>query len=251
MGNVFLFNGSALKVNAGSLRLVLNQPSNLTGTLTGTFQFTGAARTSADRYDRNSSSPAARSRDSDQTISGQIVGTFLQTLDPKDSPRPSPSGAGTTLPSASTPASVESGAPNPASPLAARSRANNDTTGFCPSGCNARIGDFKLVARYQYPHPTWGTLKCEEKAFQLPSNWPGGPYLHSVVCKGPNANGVPITLVNFRLAATERVKDQDIVIVFDNATGQGSFRGTNRQYWRVKIYGTDDVESMTIEMARK
>ncbi len=121
---------------------------------------------------------------------------------------------------------------------------------LCPQGCSAKIRDFKLVQRYHYVHPTYGTLECEEKVFQLPPTWPGGPYLHSVVCKGPNARGVPITLVNFRLAKTDRMKDIDVVIVFDDANGTGRLMGPDRHAWEVKIYGTGDIETMEISMTR-
>ncbi len=118
----------------------------------------------------------------------------------------------------------------------------------CADGCKADIGSFKMVKRYQYPHPTFGTLKCDEKVFELTAGWPGGPYLHSVVCDGPNARGVPVTLINFRLAKSDRVKDEDVTIFFDNATGVGKFLGADRHPWRVKIYGTGSVESMSIEI---
>lgn len=122
------------------------------------------------------------------------------------------------------------------------------SAGPCAGGCNAVIGSLKFVRRYEYPHPTYSSLNCEEKVFKLPPDWPGGPYLHAVVCKGPNANRVPITIINFRLAASDRVKDEDVTILYDNVTGQGFFRSVDLQNWRVKIYGPSAIESMSIEM---
>jgi hypothetical protein len=57
-----------------------------------------------------------------------------------------------------------------------------------------------------------------------------------------------VVLINFRLANTDRVKDQDAVIVFNDGNGLGHFQaGRNGRLWRVKIYGTGDlVESMSI-----
>ena len=106
-----------------------------------------------------------------------------------------------------------------------------------------------MTARYSYPHPTYASLTCEEKVFHLPANWPGGPYLHSIVCVGPNANGIPVKLINFRLAATDRIKDQDSVIVFSDGYGRGSFLSAGK-LWRVKIYGIGSLESMTIQVSR-
>jgi hypothetical protein len=63
-----------------------------------------------------------------------------------------------------------------------------------------------------------------------------------------------VTLINFRLAATDRAHDEDVTILFDGAAGLGmipSTRGTRFRQgpWRVKIFGGGEVvELMSIEV---
>ena len=247
--------GSFVLISVGSLSLAVDQKSNSSaasfanGNVSGTLSLTGTPYAGRNRNETSRQSSTAATSNTNVAISGQLVGIYTETLVPKEAQGTSLAAVPPAASPGSTPAPVASGRPDPDARLKANRPAYDDAPDFCPSGCDGRIGDFKRVARYQYPHPTWGTLKCEEKVFQFPPTWPGGPYLHSVVCKGPNANGVPITLVNFRMAATDQVKDQDVEILFVDATGQGKFMGADGKAWRVKIYGTSDVESMTIQMA--
>ncbi len=255
--NMVVLGSSYLSVTGASLLLALDPTSTSpnvsggSGSVSGTLSLTTTPYAGWGPNGKSPHSSTAGKGDTNVATSGQLIGSYTATLVPKGSPATSPATVAPEVSPGTTAATMASGLPNPYD----RSRANRPTDGgtneLCPSGCNAKIGDFKVVARYQYPHPTWGTLGCEEKVFRLPQTWPGGPYLHSVVCKGPNAHGIPITLVNFRLAATDRMKDQDVVILFVDANGEGAFMGPDRRAWRVKIYGTADVESMTIDMARK
>ena len=71
-------------------------------------------------------------------------------------------------------------------------------------------------------------------------------------CKGLT-NVKPVTMLAFRLAATDRVHDSDIAIPYDGMIGNGHIPNflEGRFWhgpWRVKIFGEGDVENMTVEV---
>ena len=236
--------GSYLRFTNGSLTLTFTQDAGSQGVQTQSGTVRGVAELSGSvlegrKAGRTSSDGAGRPGE----VSGEISGTYTAILVPKATRSNSP---------AEPPGiAAQPGAPPPSreglgSGEDPRFQAAQNP---CIGGCNAMLGDLKVTARYSYPHPTYASLTCEEKVFHLPANWPGGPYLHSIVCVGPNANGIPVKLINFRLAATDRIKDQDSVIVFSDGNGHGSFLGAGK-LWRVKIYGIGSLESMTIQVSR-
>jgi hypothetical protein len=185
----------------------------------------------------------------DVTASGQVLGTYSQTLvadtgQPLSAPVPQPTGVATFRTSPLPRVGVDGSKPFTMPKIK------------CAEACTAKIGDFKRVARYSHPHPQYPTLTCDEKVFQLPEDWPGGPFLHTVVCKGPNARGTTITIVNIRLARSAREHDEDTTILFTGAAGLGTIGAHQDQPgrppsgpWNVKVFGDQDVESMSIEVS--
>jgi hypothetical protein len=128
-------------------------------------------------------------------------------------------------------------------------------TSACEDGCSSRIGEFKFVVEY----PNSQKLRdrtCNEKVFELPSDWPGGPFLHSIICKDPNSQMQDI--VHFQLAKTDQEHDQEWIIVFDGSTGRGFIETSQplsygrrrllRKQWRVDIFGGGDIESMIMKV---
>ena len=238
MGNRYL------TATSGSLSVTIDHSLNsgtgmASGSLSGSVKLAGTAfeaRQPGVGYGR---APRPGQGGTTAEVSAQLAGTYQAVLMTKDV-------AAATA--ASLPSPVQSQVPAmPGNPSMTAPGGNRSQADPCARGCKAAIGSLKQVARYQYAHGTYASLRCEEKVFALPEDWPGLRYLHSVVCNGPNARGEPVTLINFRLAETEREKDQDVAILYTD-TGVGSFRGTDGRHWRVKIYGGPALESMTIDM---
>jgi len=232
----FAVGGAYYSASGGALKIALNQnnppgSATATGSLSGSLSLIGAS-VAAGRS--RVGAPQAQADPGGVTLSGQIIGTYYATMVPDVPGEP-----------VATAAPVVSVTSNPAFTLPAVP---------CADGCTSKIGDFSRIAQYAYAHPLYPSLKCDERVFKLPMDWPGGPFLHSVVCKGLNPNRANVTLINFRLAATARDHDEDVTILFDGATGSGSIpstRGTRFRQgpWRVKIFGGGEVvESMTIEV---
>lgn len=230
----FAVGGAYYAVSGGALRIALTQTNapgspTATGSLSGSLSLLGAAVTAARG---RISAPQPGTDPAGITLSGQITGTYYATMVPD-------------VPGEPVAVAVPTVTANPAFAL---------PTVPCADGCSSKIGDFNHVAQYTYAHPMYPSLKCDERVFKLPADWPGGPFLHSVVCKGLNPNRANVTLINFRLAATARDHDEDVTILFDGATGSGSIPSTRTERlrqgpWRVKIFGGGEVvESMTIEV---
>ncbi|MGA2420642.1 MAG: hypothetical protein ABSG69_11200, partial [Candidatus Acidiferrum sp.] len=241
-----------MMVSAATMQIAVDQSSLLagqmaTGNITGNVKMLGYPFAATDKYRAMTQSPPTDAAASSMSVNAQLVGNYSATLVPKGSSDAGAAANSSGGPSAPTPVLPPNFSSGAGRTDLARGVGAGDTSS-CASGCQAKIGDFKVVAKYQYPHSTYPSLRCDEKVFKLPDAWPSQPFLHSVVCKGPNANNVPVVLINFRLANTDRVKDQDAVIVFNDGNGLGHFQaGRNGRLWRVKIYGTGDlVESMSI-----
>jgi len=177
-------------------------------------------------------------------ISGEILGTYTQSS-------VAYAGLLAGVPAMPLPTPVSP----TASPLVPAPTYVTMPTDKCADGCSAKIGDFKVVARYSHPRPEDPSFMCEEEVFRLPDNWPGGPFLHSQYCRGRPANGTVKSFVGIRLAASDREYDQDTTIVFDGAVGHGVIPNYLegklwRGPWRVKVIGLGTVESMTIEVVK-
>jgi hypothetical protein len=236
---VVVLNGNPLPVPGASLKVTLDRSGQATGRLTGMINIlvtTGGAlpHRRAGTKTEGEGAPAT-------TVTGQISATYRITEAAQQSlPMP---------PAAESPAAA---ATNTITSARTQDRSNiSSPVELCAGGCRTRIGDLKMTAQYEYPHWTYPSLKCDERVFQLPANLPSKPYLHSIVCRGPNPRGAEVTLINFRLSETDRMKDQDVVILYSDAVGIGSFLGTDHQLWRVKVYGTSSIEDMSIEMSRR
>jgi hypothetical protein len=241
--NLILVENRSVSLSGGTLTLTLEKalsPAAGMGNVSGSMTLDGAA------FDARAVAQARRagrplpSADAGVAVklSAQMSGTYIASLVPKTDAAPAGQSQIAPAPPAVIGPKSEAARQGPAVPPA----------GACADGCQSTIGALKVVARYQYPHATYPSLNCEEKVYRFPADWPGGPFLHAIVCNGPNPRGAPVTLINFKLAKTDRAKDQDTVILYTDV-GAGSFRGPDGRLWRVKIFGPSTVESMTIELA--
>jgi Caspase domain len=241
----FTMPGGYYTPGSGSLKLVLTPNSAISGGAMATGSLAGAMILVANPYEAPRKRPGAPTTPANTrpvTVSGQMNGTYFASLVPD-----TPGSTEITAPPVAVPSNADSysaklgGAGLPSVPPEK-----------CITPCSSKIGAFKLAARYTYTDARYPGMRCEEKVYRLPDDWPGKPFFHTAACKGLS-NGKPVTMLAFHLAATDRVHDSDITIPYDGMIGNGRIPNflEGRSWhgpWRVKIFGEGDVETMTMEV---
>ena len=147
----------------------------------------------------------------------------------------------------------------------------------CGNGCTARLSDLHLVTHYEYDDQQMSYFGAVEKVYRFPEGWPIGPYLHVVEYtfklqdfpgrKPPGWDDMTPqqqkertalyqrqmaqlakNMTRLCVAATDRKQDSDWPLQYGGAAGSGTGRGTDGQYYQLKLFGEAEIESITLEL---